>query len=420
MFPKVKFIIISFFLYKAAFALTLEEAVNSALENGSTAKIIDAKTSSIEAEKVGNTAANFLPDVSLYYNKYRNSDQTPQDIGIPIEDTGGTTREKGLEVRYTASNIYKGSFNVLSKNASLEQARYDQKNERKNLMLNVAKLYFNILEIQKKIELYKKSLAFSEKLFQSTSSAVKRGSIKRTSLYIVESQVEEIKAQIALTENDLEVAKNRFLIKVKRPADNLQEPQEHDMPFNTLQDVLTKAREKNFALKANEHKKKAAKYNVALASSTFLPEVSLGYKRYNVSDEIKPYNQSQISLGVRLYLYKPGLIAGTIKQGYDYRASKYDYDVQFKEIENEVKDLWSKYIYYNSILKSKQRIVNVRRALVKDLEQDYNYGRIEITDKLEEEKKLIEAEIDLINTRFQKILNVFELKAISGVDILAP
>lgn len=397
-------------VFNIAFSLTLEEAISHSKKHSDESLRIQSKLSSITAEKSSQISQNFLPSVAYYYNRV--SSDTPE-----VTSGGKKYIDRGLEFRYDISNLYKGSFGVLSTNSGLNTQKFAEKISNNEFILGIIKSYFTILEAQKRLELLQQSLELNTKIYQMTQNMANRGMTKKSSAMIVLSEIEEITSNISLAENSLEVEKLNFFAKTGLEAKDLVEPKKPELEFTNVEDIVKKAKEENLEIKAAISKRNIAKHNLAYTGSDFLPDISITYKKSDQMLDDRSFEQSTLSLGFKFYLYKPGLISNTISKGYEYRSSNSDFAKTFKAIENKIRDLWAKYIYYQKIIKTKERIVEVRKVIATELDTDYRYGRVEIAIKLEEEKKLLEAEQELLKIKLESIINIFELKIASGLDI---
>jgi outer membrane protein TolC len=403
-----KFSILFLFIFYNSFAITLEEAVQKTLKQSNEIKKIESDLSSVTGNKTSNFAKTFLPEVDYRFTKTKTD---------PNETDLFSKTEKAFVASYNVSNLYKGSLNYLSGNASLNVKKFTSQQEKTNLIIEVIKIYLKVLETQKTIELLEKSLTLNKQILEQARIKFNSGSVRKTSVLLAESQMEEIIANIELAKNQLIIDKNRFLLIVGEKAESLMEPPLPVFSYSKLEDFLENIKKNNNALKSSESQKNAKKYDLAYVSSDFLPDISISYQKYSAKDSFflsKEDSGSRIVLSAKFYLYKPGLISSVIQKSYDFQSSKQQNLINFKEILTNAQDLWSKYEYYNAITPSKERLVKVRAMIARDFTEDYKYGRVQLSDALDEETKFTEAELDLLKIKFKKMLNIFEMKSMLG------
>lgn len=390
-----------------ASAVTLEMAIENAKKESSEFKKLQNDTGSIKVSKFI-AAENFLlPSVSLNETRYELNSKDVEDK---------KTNTQTLEVAYSLSNLYKGSLLGMSGIYSLNSQNSLLESGKNNIILEVIDVYFDTLKAEKKIELYKKSLDLNEQILKQTETNAKLGSAKNTTLYLAQSQYEEAKATLELAFNEFEVAKNKFILKIGMEPRNLIEPEQTELTFKTLDELTAKSEKHNFQIQSTKNQRTASKYNLSGSISDFLPDISVKYERYRENDLFfdAEYSGNRITINAKFYLYKPGIISSVVQKSYDYHSSKNNHDFTVLYIKNTAQELWSKKEYYAVILPSKQKIVNIREQLVNEWKTDYTYGRIDLTYLLDEERKLVEAELDLLQIKFEALKNIYQIKNISG------
>ena len=388
-------------------AVTLEMAIENAKKEGSEFKKLENDTGSVKVSKII-AAENFLlPSVSLNETRYELNSQDVEDK---------KTNTQTLEVAYSISNLYKGSllgmsgiYGLNSQNSLLDAGK-------NNIIIEVIDIYFDTLKAEKKIELYKKSLDLNEQILKQTETNARLGSVKNTTLYLAQSQYEEAKANLELAFNEFEVVKNKFILKVGMEPMNLVEPVQTDLAFKTMEELMAKSEKHNFQIQSTKNQRTASKYNLSSSMTDFLPDISIKYERYREHDLFfnEEYSGNRITINAKFYLYKPGIISSVVQKSYDYHSSKNNHDFTVLYIKNTAQELWSKKEYYTVILPSKQKIVNIREQIVNEWKIDYTYGRIDLTSLLDEERKLVEAELDLLQIKFESLKNIYQIKNISG------
>ena len=399
------------FFCKITFAMTINEAVEKTLSESNESKKLQADYSSYTAGQVLGFEKLLLPSVGYKLNKITT---TP----LNLNDT--KTQEGSFFISYDVSNLYKGSFLFSSNVAGLNSKKSLNKEEVSKLTISAIEIFLNVFEAQKSVELLEKSLNVNLKMLERAKERYNYGSSRKTSVLLLESQVEEIAANLELSKNNLEIAKVKFAKIIGIAPENLQEPNEETITFKTFEDFISQVKKENNSLKASESAKNSAKYNLAYESSQFLPDISITlekYKTQNLTLDTKDEGK-RIIISAKLYFYNPGVFGSVAKSGYEYRSAKEQNFVDQKSITIEAQDLWAKNDYYKTAVTSKQRLVDTRKKLVSEYAHDYSYGRIELTDVLEEERKLTESELELLKLKIQKLLNIYKIKSLAGVKIL--
>ena len=403
----LKICLVIFAVLKPVLALTLDEAIESAVQNSDVFGQKNAEISSYSATKFNNFEKAFFPSVSLGYN-----DTKEKGFDNKIKN-------RTFDVSYSISNLYKSSFGFYGGTQYLNYVKLNADISKNAFIIEVASLYLKILEIKKNIEVYEKSLEVNNKMLKQVSRKVENGSAPLSSLHLIEVETEQIEANLDYEKNRLENAKSTFFSKVKLDAVGLIEPNQIDLKYDNFESFLNAVKMNNNQINAIKSKNISAKYNLAYSTSDFLPDLNLSYQKYsNVDIFGTKTDSSRVVLSAKFYLYKPGLISDVIIKSYEYRASNFELKGEMQNQMNKAKELWSLYEYYKKALKSKEKIANVRKMIVSEQMQNYAVGRVELTDVLNEEKKLREAELDLIKIKFETFLNVYNMKNLSGESLI--
>ena len=402
---KIFFVIIG--MLKQVLALTLNEAIENAVQNSDIFGQKNAEIASYNAQKFNNFEKAFLPSVSLLYNDIRD------------KQSDYTIKSRIFDISYSISNLYKGSFNFYGGHQYLNYIKLNADISKNTFIIEVVSLYLKILEIEKNIEVYQKSLEVNSKMLQQIERRVKNGSTPLSSLHLIEVETEQIESSLDYEKNRLENAKSTFTSKVKINPTDLTEPNQIDLKYDNFESFVNAVKMNNNHISAIKSKNISAKYSLAYSSSDFLPDLNLSYQKdSNVDVFGTKTNNSKVVLSAKFYLYKPGLISDVIAKSYEYRASNYQLKDEMQTQINKAQEFWSLYEYYKKALKSKEKIVSVRNMIVNEQMQNYSVGRIELTDVLNEEKKLREAELDLIKIKFETLINIYNMKNLSGESLI--
>jgi adhesin transport system outer membrane protein len=347
----------------------------------------------------------FFPSVSLNYLKEKGEEPIKLEREV-----------KSLDVSYNVSELYKGGVGFYAGIKAIDANIFLLQMQKNELAIASATLFLEVLEIEKRIDVYEKFVELNQKTKTQLEERVRRGSAKPSSLYLVEAQLEEALSSLELEKNKLETAKSKFFSKTGLEAKNLIEPKVPQLKYKNLEELIEKVKKENLALKSKESLKTASKYNLAYTSSQFLPDVSVSYQKYTNANLITnaEVEGSKITLSARFYLYKPGLISDVIQKGYEYQASKFAFKNEVDAKVDMAKELWNLHEYHKKVFASREKVVKARRLIAKEKGEDYTAGRAEITAKLDEEKNLLDAELVLIQTKFQNLITIYKIKNIAG------
>jgi outer membrane protein TolC len=391
------------FTSQKCYALNLDEAISEGLKNNKEIRQYNYEISSLESQKYKNLEQVFLPSVSLNYTKLNDNNYD------------NNTKENNIEVAYNISQLYKGSFGFYGGVKGLNYSIMDFQSKKNNFVVDAVTSYLQILEIQKTINVLRKSLEMNIEMSKQIQNKVKTGSVPPSSMYLIEVKVEQIKSDLEYQNNKLENAKIDFCTKIGTESINLVEPDFVDVNYKNIENFIYDVKQNNITINSVKNKNSATKYDLKYKVSDFLPDVSIGYKKYSSTDfSNNKMDGSKITLSMKFYLYKPGLISEVVEKTYQSRASSFQLQKTMDKKVQDAKELWSLNQYYKKTLKSKEKITKVRQMIVQEKEEDYKYGRSDISTVLDEEQKFRDSELDLVKTKFDAIINIYKMKNLSG------
>jgi outer membrane protein TolC len=391
--------------FSSVFAFTIEEAMKTVVEQGSQSRQIESEISKVKSKKFVSLEQTFLPSV------YLGLDETKEE--------NFHESKTSLNIAYSLSAIYKGGIGFYAGTKAINANVLKLEAEQRSLAISFAMLFLEVLEREKRVQVFEKSLELLEKSRQNTEQRVKLGYLKPSNLYLVEADLEEVHSLLELEKGRLENAKTKFFAKIGVEAKGLIEPKAITIPFKSQEELELATQKNSLNVKSAQSDRISSKYQLAYTYSQFLPDVSIGYSKYKNKNLLtsKEAEGSRIFLNARFYLYKPGLISEIFEQSYDYRSSKFALQNSLEEASTQAKELWVNYEYASKIMTAKEKSVSARALFFREKEEEYKNGRIEITEKLDAEKKLRDAELEFIKARFERLITIYKIKNLSGEEL---
>ena len=146
----VKILIVLLFYFKPVFALTLDEVILQTSKSADKIEQQDANISSYKSTKLQELAGVVLPSVYLGYEKR-------DDINGPSSNV------KSLNVAYSVSELYKGSIGFYAGSKAIDAKILGADALKNATILEVIKLYLDVLETTKNIQVYQKSIELNNK-----------------------------------------------------------------------------------------------------------------------------------------------------------------------------------------------------------------------------------------------------------------
>ncbi|MDD3478829.1 MAG: TolC family protein [Paludibacteraceae bacterium] len=259
-------------------SLSLKEAETYALEHNRT-----MQNASLDVKKAyaarWQTIASMLPQVSasLDYSNMCGYEMTIMGGRIAMPPSG--------TFAVTASVALSGSQVVatLLNNIAIEMSDISVKKTEQTITSNVANLYMSILAMEKTAGLLDQNLKNLEKLYQSTSNAVKVGVSEQTDADQISVQVSSMQSRINATKRSLEMLYNSLALQLGQGVDyqitltqNLTDVMNADAAMELLYTDFNL--DQNYDYQLLKKNTELSKKQITLAAMDYVPTVSAFYQ----------------------------------------------------------------------------------------------------------------------------------------------
>ena len=374
--------------------ITLQEAIDVALKTNPQIKILKLNTeSSINDIYIADKLQN--PTIGAYNN---------------IGDTGkGEPQQLGAS--YTIELFKRGKRKKLAQSDSIV-ALDNQKFQEFNLILDVKKAYFDVLQKKSNLKILTEQKILAKELYETTQKEYKNKKIPQTD--VVQAKISLNRSIMAYNKAKSEVvfALNRFNT-VMNTSDIDYDTQEEKLngDFDSLltlspeEDFLTYEKIKEYALNnrydllSAQHEVQSAKENLKVAKSQLIPDVELigGYAYQTKGMSSTGSHLSGAFAGINLtnipliYHFKPEIKNAKIK----IQQAELRFEDKKIDITRNITDAWEKYSiakdninFYNKELLSNSK--ELLDASIKSL----NKKEIDITTFLVTKKTYFELLLD--------------------------
>ena len=432
---KFKSLLLAAFLlsgFKSAFAqevtnLSLEQAVEMALNNSDQSKISEAQIKTAQAE-LNVSRNNQYPDfdISGQYMYLTNADvdlrldteeSDPEEgeaspAGTPNIDQlllGQANLSLPLFAGFKIKNSIKASENLF------QAASFKAKNDDEQLALQTILDYLNLYKADQTIALVKENLKSTQQRVKDFSAMEENGLLARNDL--LKAQLQESNVGITLEE----AIKNRNILSYKL-AVVLKLPENTVInTTNTEFGIIQKSNPTDTIsrsdLEALHYQEQAAENQIKVAQSNYYPSISLsgGYIALDLNNALTVRNAMNIGVGLSYNL------ANIFKTKSDVKVAesrveelKYTLDQASDQVKFQIENARQEYelelnkfqVYTKS---EEQAIENYR--IVKD---KYDNGLIDTNDLLEADIQQLQAKIDLAFSRANITQKYYELLSARG------
>ena len=411
------FLQILFFIFLASNlnALNIDEAIKSTILNNPKVKIaIEKLTESKElmSYAYGSKKPTLTSTIS---GTYANADKNTS--------TASTTPET-LTDKYQltlSQNLYDAGYNELeiARSKILFNDEVIQfKITLQSLILEAIEGYLTVINYEKSLEANQKNYDSVSKAFEETKTRFDLGSATLYDLPNAEASFAIASSNLFAAEQNVQISNKSFKRVVGLQAINLEDQLNINNLVN-LSNTIETAMDQNLNLllaKSDIENKKILLLKEKKSKKPIL-DIS-GTAEYSDSgrfDSGTELTQGSVALTLTIPLYQKDQDNSNIRKYHSQILQSEIYLEDFREdililIYNTYKDLQ---ISESNMLTNQIVIQSIETSL-KSLKEEYNIGTKTITDLVNEEEKLLNANVNYLNSKKDFLTNYFKLKSLDG------
>ncbi|TQR33842.1 TolC family protein [Campylobacter sp. MIT 99-7217] len=395
----------------------LNALMQEALKNNTDLKIAFVRFE-MAAENLGIDRSALFPkaDGSASGTRAR----TPKNLSGAREGSISNQYSLGLNLSYELDlwGKLRDQWGAASK--AYEASALDFEVARLSLSANVAKLYFNAINLARQVEILEKSVQSYEETYLLKSEQYNVGTISEYELYNFKAQLDSAKAQLVSAKLNKDANEKALTILVSSDFDKIlyssfdkKEIQKFniDLPEGISSGILLQRPDVAAALKRLEQ----SNYLVGVARAAFLPSISLtgllGYQSRDLDTLVKA-GSGAWSAGASFAM--PIFHWGEIKSNVN--LAKLAKDEAFLNYENTLKTAFSEIrtalinrqgayeneVNYANLLSAQEKIYSLAQIR-------YESGSISLNDLLDAQRNYLNAQINFVNSNYEVLSSLVEV-----------
>ena len=413
---KLLFII---FLTNKSYALNIEEAIKSTIENNPKVKIAIEKINESKELLIYSKGAKLPSVTSTITGTYSNADTTTT--------TSSTTPETFTDsYKLTFSqNIYDAGFNDLEIERSkviFDNELINFKSTIQDLILDAINGYLTVIKYEKSLEATKKNYDSVQKAYEEIKTRFDLGSATLYDLQNAEASFATSKTNIYLAEQNFSISRKSFKRIVGLNAINLEEI----LDINTLIDlnkITENALNNNLNLLSISNDIKNKQILILKEKKSKKPSLDItGTGLYSNGSRLEQGTDTtsgSIAITLTIPLFKKGQDDSNIRK---YQSQMLQSEFNFQDSSDELQILieiaYKDFRISESKMKSNLIIIKSIQTALTSLQEEYQIGTKTITDLIIEEEKLLNANVNYLNSKNDFLLNYFKIKSLDGSLII--
>ncbi len=411
--------------------VSLDQAIALSLTNSHQLKISSAKLLEAEAD-LREAKDRQLPDFKITGSYLRLAEANvdlKMKIGGGGSGEGQPSNPSISQAVYGMANlslpIYAGGrirYGIESARYLSEAARLDAENDKSGIILNTVQAYVNLFKAWQSVNLVRENLEASQSRDTTFHNLERNGLMARNDLLKSELQTSNIQLTLLDAENNLSIAKINMNLLLGRPE---EAPLDIDTAFfkqipeaESFDTYYSRAFESRKDVQALDYRKKAATVGTKAARAQSLPSLALtgGYIAADIPGLLTITNAMNIGVGLQYNL------ANIWKKNTSLEKSKAR-EIQLAEtsaILNDQIRLELNKSYQNYFLNRKKiavvsQSVAQARENFRITENKYNNGLETLTNLLEADVSLLQANLNERFAQADAVLAYYQLLKTAGI-----
>ena len=411
------FLQILFFIFLASNlnALNIDEAIKSTILNNPKVKIaIEKLTESKElmSYAYGSKKPTLTSTIS---GTYANADKNTS--------TASTTPET-LTDKYqltVSQNLYDAGYNELeiARSKILFNDEVIQfKITLQNLILEAIEGYLTVINYEKSLESNQKNYDSVLKAFEETKTRFDIGSATLYDLQNAEASFAIASSNLFAAEQNVQISNKSFKRVVGLQAINLEDVLNINNLVN-LSNTIETAMDQNLNLLLAINDIENKKILLLKEKKSKKPNLDIsGTAEYSDSGRVDSgtkLTQGSVALTLTIPLYQKDQDNSNIRKYYSQILQSEIYLEDFREdIQIQIYNTYKDFKISESNMSTNQIVIQSIETSLNSLNEEYNIGTKTITDLVNEEEKLLNANVNYLNSKKNFITNYFKLKSLDG------
>ncbi len=418
--------------------LTLNEAVNIALQKNSLLKISSNNLRTFESGKLA-AYGNLLPSVDAggSWRWSRNDEAgTTYNVGgfvleVPASITENRTYSAGVDANWTLFDGLANIASVSQSNSDLDAAKFSLERLKQDIVFQTISLYYAVINTQQLLKVKEDDVRQAQKNLETISERNKLGAVTLADVYAQQvtsgnAELEEIR-----TKNSLETAKNDLLYYLG--LDVLEQytfPEEFSTEemnklenkiegYDNISFLVSDAMINRFDYKSAQLQLESANDGITIARGGHFPRLtnSIGFSsNANRLDDLFESKTYSVGLTLSIPIFSGWAIDNQVEFA---TVNAKNREVELNDLERDIKrSLQKTYLDLQAAEKSldvTEKNVEAAEENFRIEQEKYNLGSSKLLDVLTATTNFTNARVSLINAQFAYIVFSEQLKYYLGV-----
>ena len=418
----------------AQFEYNLAECIAIALENKKTLKSAELDVRFAEKE-VFASYSGLLPTMSFgtnigktYYPERKMVTIDFEDIGLDTSTSNSSkSMSTGLSLNQTLYDGGRSINTVRQAKTNLEISKLNQRQTRIQVIQNVTRSYFGLLQTQELFEVSEKNVNLSEQQVDLVQKQFDVGAVRKTDLLKAEVAKGQARVELLNRKTALENARRQLFNEMGMQdfgqSISATAGEWTDVQIPSSANALKFLKTKNPSLLIQKSRIDIGELQVKIAKGMRLPTLgaTMNYSANAGTGEALIESAKDdwvmgVNLSLNMPLYSGNRLSSSQQQAkLSYEKSENDYITYLNDLRVQVELLRESLENYSEIIPINQSVVVAAEEDLKLVQERYSLGSATILEVLDAQVSLIRSNSTLINTIHDARIQEMNLSAILGV-----
>lgn len=364
--------------------------------------------------------ASFLPTINLsptYARRDAVGDAGDGAGGVG----GGTAQDSSFDVALTGDiNLFNGLRDVARlqrEAATIEQRRALLLDFQEVLLLDVARVYYQILRAELSTHVLENSLRVQQERVRDTRGRQQAGVARPLDVAQTEAQASATRVALIAARNDVQNGRAILAFLTASPVESSPLIDQFPLPSQvaSIQELNEAALWQRQDLAAARDAVRAARQNVEVAFGQYYPSLSLNVNAFLYRETTPDERNWDAFLRANLPIFSAGLIEADVRDAWSqFRQAVLFMSLLRRQIQQEVE------VAMENLSSSEQRLAEIQIQLTaaeqafRQAEQSYNIGLATNLERITAQDQLLNAQLLLAGELFDRKLFYLDLLRATG------
>ena len=421
-----KLIIIIFFniiFLNQSYATTLVQALNKTYKDNSKLNA-ERENLKISEEEINEAKSDFFPSITISgYVSNENTTKLTNRSGADVQSTDVDPSQESILIEQTLFQGLGGVANLEKNSIGLELSKLRLKKVEQEILFEAIEAYTDLVINKKKVEINILNVNLLERQVENNKNRLERSEINLTDLAQSEASLAGANAKLIEAQNQLITSKFNYekSIGVINNYEDLNETYvfNYELP-RSLASAYQIAKKKNLDLNIAILELKQSQQDVLIARSELSPSASLSYKITQTDDTSSSYDETEkeiLKAEASWPIFSGGKNIASLKKSKSLRYQKQLLlEDSKKSNKASVANAWSNFQSSKSFLtfiRSQVKAAEIANEGI-TIEYESGSGGRSTLDVIQSNSILLDAKINLVNSKRDFLLSQFKLLSSIG------